>query len=64
MQSALAELSSVGSQLEELTRRVVGTAEAFDADGHEHVAHELYEVERALKTASRRLQRATRDAQR
>ncbi len=61
---ALAELSSVGAQLEDLTRRIIGTARDFDSDGDEHVAHELYEVERALRTASRRLQRATKEAAR
>jgi hypothetical protein len=62
--SAIAELSSVGAQLEELTRRVLSTAREFDAEGGEHVAHELYEVERSLRTATRRLQRAQKEAAR
>lgn len=57
-QSAIAELSSVGSQLDDLTRRITAAAEYFESAGGEHVAHELFEVERALRTSSRRLDRA------
>ena len=62
MDQTVAELSSVGSQLEDLTRRVLDAAKAFENGAREDVAHELYEVERALRTATRRLNRATRSA--
>ncbi len=60
MESDHAELSSVGAQLEELTRRVTAAAHAYGGGGHEDVAHELYEVERNLRTAQRRLDRVLR----
>ncbi len=62
MNSALAELSSVGTQLEELTRRVVEAAQKYETAGREDIAHELFDVERSLRAASRRLSRASRDA--
>ncbi len=62
MNSALAELSSVGTQLEELTRRVVEAAQQYESEGREDVAHELFDVERSLRAAGRRLARASRDA--
>lgn len=60
MNHAVAELSSVTSQLEDITRRVTEAAKDFDTNAREDVAHELYEVERALRTATRRLHRAVR----
>ena len=62
MEHAAAELSSVGSQLEDLTRRVTDVAVGYEKGGREDVGHELFEVERALRTAQRRLNRAMRDA--
>ncbi len=62
MNSAFAELSSVGTQLEEITKRVVSAAQTFESTGREDVSHELFEVERSLRAASRRLARATRDS--
>lgn len=59
MDSDLAELSSVASQLEELTKRILSAAERFDDKAREDVAHELYEVERSLRAATRRLARGT-----
>ena len=50
-----AELSSLATQLEELTRRVVAIADGYAAARREDVAHELYTVERNLNTAHRRL---------
>ncbi len=50
------ELSSVSTQLEELARRVTGIADRHAAsDRTEGIAAELYEVERSLRTAQRRL---------
>jgi hypothetical protein len=63
MEHAVAELSSVGSQLEDITKRVVEAAAAYESGGREDVGHELFEVERALRTAQRRLSRALREAQ-
>lgn len=60
MDQSVAELSSVGSQLEDLTRRVLDAAKSYEAGSREDVSHELYEVERALRTATRRLNRAVR----
>ncbi len=57
-----AELSSAASLLDELTRRVARLA--GDAAGREDdlVAGELYEVERNLAAASRRIERLLRNA--
>ena len=60
MDQSVAELSSVGTQLEDITRRVLDAAKAYESDSREDVSHELYEVERALRTATRRLNRAVR----
>ena len=60
MDQSVAELSSVGSQLEDLTRRVLDAAKTYEGSAREDVSHELYEVERALRTATRRLNRAMR----
>jgi hypothetical protein len=60
--SAAAELSSAASLLDDLTRRV--TDLAAEAAGREDdlVAGELYEVERSLGAASRRIERLLRNA--
>ncbi|MGH9017113.1 MAG: hypothetical protein ACRDY1_05120 [Acidimicrobiales bacterium] len=55
----IAELSSVATALEELTRRVVGIADQAAAEHDDETAAELFAVERALKGAGRRLQRIT-----
>lgn len=60
MDQSVAELSSVSSQLEGVTRRVLDAAKLFEGGAREDVSHELYEVERALRTATRRLNRAMR----
>lgn len=60
MDQSVAELSSVGTQLEDLTRRVLDAAKSYESESREDVSHELYEVERALRTATRRLNRAVR----
>lgn len=52
-----AELSSVTTSLDELTRRLAGIADATSADETDSLAIELYEVERALQGAHRRLVR-------
>ena len=52
-----AELSSLTSSLDELTRRVTALAEQAHAGGDEELATELFAVERALTGALRRLRR-------
>jgi hypothetical protein len=53
----LAELSSIASSLDQMTRRVGRMAEAASAAGEETVAGDLFSVERALQGATRRLER-------
>jgi hypothetical protein len=55
-----AVLSSAATSLEELLNRVTEVADDERASGDEGVAHDLYEVERALRTAHRRLSGLTR----
>jgi DNA/RNA-binding domain of Phe-tRNA-synthetase-like protein len=52
-----AELSSVATALDELTKRVAGIAEGLSGTERDDVALTLYEVERSLATAQRRLGR-------
>lgn len=49
------QLSSIASALTELTDRVATIAESLAGTEREDVAAALYEVERALRTGSRRL---------
>ncbi len=58
MNSDAAELSSVATRLEELTAQVEAVAKRQDASGIEDAAVSLFEVEQALRMASRRLDRA------
>jgi hypothetical protein len=59
MSSPLAELSSVATALDELTRRVVSIADQAASDHDDETASELFAVERALRGANRRLARLT-----
>ncbi len=52
-----AELSSLQSQLQEITTRVGAAAETLQRSQQEDRAAELLEVERLLRTATRRLDR-------
>jgi hypothetical protein len=52
-----APLHSVATTLREMTARIRASAEEHLADGDEGTASDLYEVERALRTADRRLAR-------
>lgn len=54
-----AELSSLVTALDDLTRRVTVHAESADASKDEESARELFAVERALSGATRRLARLT-----
>jgi hypothetical protein len=49
------QLSSVATALTELTRRVTELAEELAGSGRDDLASELFEAERALLTAGRRL---------
>jgi hypothetical protein len=51
------QLSTIASSLDDLTRRITQLADARAGDPDDDLASELYEVERALQHASRRLQR-------
>ncbi len=55
--TATAELSSVATRLHELVSRVGEIAEALAGDEKDEVGPELFEVERALRSAERRLNR-------
>jgi hypothetical protein len=55
-----AVLSSASSSLEELLIRVTEVADDCRTSGDESTAHDLYEVERALRMAHRRLTGVTR----
>ena len=52
-----AELSSVNTAIEELAQRISGFIDQAGVEKREDVAADLLEVERALKTAGRRLRR-------
>jgi hypothetical protein len=57
MPARSAELSSLATALDELTRRVTAHADAADAAKDEETARELFAIERALSSANRRLSR-------
>jgi hypothetical protein len=57
MPATSAELSSLATALDELTRRVTAHAEAADGAKDEETARELFAVERSLAGANRRLSR-------
>lgn len=55
--TARAELSSVSTGLEELVRRVTDIADRLGTDERDTLGPDLYEVERTLRAAERRLRR-------
>jgi hypothetical protein len=55
-----AQLSSLSSSLTELQERLTRLAEGFQGSPREDVAADLFEVERLLQGASRRLQSLVR----
>lgn len=57
MVATRAELSSLSSTLDELTRRVSALAEEAAAADQDDLATELFGIERALTGALRRLQK-------
>ncbi|MFT7473404.1 MAG: hypothetical protein ACI81L_000319 [Verrucomicrobiales bacterium] len=60
MDSDLAELSTVATQIDELVDRVVVVAETYRGGDRDDVAIRLFEVERSLHAARRNLQSALR----
>ena len=57
MDAPTAELSSLATALDDLTRRVTSIADALTGTEHDLMASELFEVERSLSGAQRRLAR-------
>jgi uncharacterized protein YabN with tetrapyrrole methylase and pyrophosphatase domain len=55
-----AQLSSVATSLDELTQRVTEVADQYKGTDREDLALELYEVERALVNAGRKLDTVVR----
>jgi len=53
-------LTSASSTLDDLVTRVTDAAEALGAEGEDSLSAELYEVERSLRAALRRLEGVTR----
>ena len=58
-QQNIAELSSIDFQIDDLVSRVISAAKSLEEIGLEASSHELFEVERSLIAASRRLRRAS-----
>jgi hypothetical protein len=54
-----AELSSLATALEELTRRLAAIADTAASDEDDEISTELFAVERALRGAHRRLAKLT-----
>ena len=48
-------LDSAATTIQDLVTRVANTAERFEAAGDEATASDLYDVERSLRAAARRL---------
>ena len=57
MRSPAAELSSLATALDELTRRVTAIADDYTAAKQEDQAAALHAIERSLREAGRRLAR-------
>ena len=58
--SDAAALSSASSMLDELIARVVEVAGRYEDSDREMLAHQLHDVERALRMAGRQLDNAVR----
>lgn len=56
-----AQLASLSTALDDLTRRVTALADGFVGSPREDVAATLYEVERHLSAAARRMETLVRD---
>ena len=60
MESDRAELSALATSLDELTKRLTGVADRYQATPRQDIADSLFEVERSLLTATRKLDRVLR----
>ncbi len=60
MSSDRAQLSSVSTALEDLTIRITESAERHVGTDEEDIASELFEIERSMRAAGRRLARLVR----
>ena len=58
----LAQLSSIATALGDLTHRVTAIADQFQGTPREDVAADLYDVERNLQAATRRVERLLRNS--
>ncbi|MGQ0830551.1 MAG: hypothetical protein ACT4OV_02630 [Microthrixaceae bacterium] len=56
MQLDSAQLSSLATALEDLTRRITRLADGYQGSPREDIAADLYDVERNLQAAQRRLE--------
>ncbi|MDQ2651085.1 MAG: hypothetical protein M3Z03_16215 [Actinomycetota bacterium] len=55
MELDVAQLSSLSSSLDQLTQRITSMAEGFAGAPREDLAADLYDIERHLNAASRRM---------
>jgi hypothetical protein len=60
MESDRAELSALATSLDDLTARITAVADRYQGSARRDVADGLYEVERSLLTAARKLDRVVR----
>lgn len=60
MESDRAALSALSTSLDELTSRITAIADSYKGTPRTDVADALYEVERSLLTAGRKLERLLR----
>jgi hypothetical protein len=60
MDTQRAQLAPLATALEELTRRITVLAESYGGSNDDQVSTELYEIERSLQQAARRLDRLVR----
>jgi hypothetical protein len=61
METDRAELSALATSIDEVTRRVTAAADRLRGTPRDDIANGLYEVERSLLTAGRKLERVVRD---
>jgi hypothetical protein len=61
METDRAELSALATSVAEVTRRVTAAADRLRGTPRDDIANGLYEVERSLLTAGRKLDRVIRD---
>jgi hypothetical protein len=61
METDRAELSALATSIDEVTRRVTAAADRLRGTPRDDIANGLYEVERSLLTACRKLDRVVRE---